>query len=93
MILRYEDFIVRPQQSIKRILDFVREKKGSLPSRGERQVNLKITHTVSGNPSRFGSGIVELRPDDEWKIRMKGSDRKIVTGLTGRLLMKYGYDS
>jgi hypothetical protein len=49
-------------------------------------------HTVSGNPLRFERGPLTVRPDVEWVGRIKAADRRIVTGLTWPLLLRYGYD-
>jgi hypothetical protein len=46
---------------------------------------------VSGNPNRFQSGPVRLRPDDEWISRMRPRDKTLVTLLTLPLLARYGY--
>jgi hypothetical protein len=45
--------------------------------------------------SPFGAGTlptnIELRPDEEWKVKMRGADKNVVTALTAPLLLKYGY--
>jgi hypothetical protein len=46
---------------------------------------------VSGNPSRFRTGKIELQLDEEWKVKMRGADKNVVTALTAPLLLKYGY--
>lgn len=88
--LRYEDFIDDPQEAVERILHFVDERIPSTPLEG-RIVELGINHTVGGNPSRFKTGSVELRPDEEWKAKMKPLDRAVVTALSWPLLRRYGY--
>jgi hypothetical protein len=91
LVLRYEDFVERPQESVRRILDLVQEEVTSLPFVSERAIELGINHNVGGNPSRFETGTVELRLDEEWVSRIKLSDSKMVTSLTFPLLRKYGY--
>jgi len=91
MRLRYEDFIARPKGSVARILELVRESNPELPFVDDHRVDLGVNHTVSGNPGRFKTGIIELRPDEEWRAKIKPSHRKIVTALTFPLLLKYGY--
>ena len=49
------------------------------------------THSVSGNPNRFGTGEVELRADEEWRRAMRTVDRGLVTALTWPLLLRYRY--
>ena len=54
-------------------------------------MRLAATHSVSGNPNRFGTGEVELRADEEWRRAMRGLDRGMVTALTWPLLLRYRY--
>ncbi|MFP5212357.1 MAG: sulfotransferase [Acidobacteriota bacterium] len=91
IFIRYEDFIKQPRETVAQILRTMGEERDELPFHGERQVQLGVSHTVSGNPSRFKSGLVELRDDNEWKNKMRPADRKVVTALTWPLLLKYGY--
>jgi hypothetical protein len=91
MMLRYEDFVGRPQESVERIRELVREEGLSLPFVAEREVRLGVNHTVGGNPNRFNTGTVELRPDEEWKAKMGRMDRRTVAMLTRPLRARYGY--
>ena len=70
MRLRYEDFVAEPQKSFGQILQLLDETDAELPLAGEREVKLGVSHTVSGNPNRFDTGSVALRPDREWKSKM-----------------------
>ena len=88
--LRYEDFVAEPRKSLARILGLVGV-TAELPLAGEREVRLGVSHTVSGNPNRFDTGAVELRPDQEWVSSMSPRDRALVTALTLPLLKHYGY--
>lgn len=91
MRLRYEDFVEEPQRAVKAILGMLREDIYRLPFVGERDVELKVGHTVAGNPNRFQAGLVRIRADDAWTSRMKFRDRTLVTLLTLPLLARYGY--
>ncbi len=88
--LRYEDFVADPRKSLQRILGLL-DVTAELPLAGEREVMLGVSHTVSGNPNRFETGAVELRPDREWISRMSPRHRALVTALTFPLLRRYGY--
>ena len=90
LMLRYEDFIDRPQESVRRTLNLVQEKAPHLPFVGKHSVELRPNHTVWGNPNRMHTGIVKLRLDNEWRVRMKQSNKTIVTALTWPLLLRYG---
>jgi hypothetical protein len=93
LMLRYEDFVGRPQQSFQRILELVckKEELPSLPFVAERMIELGPNHTTSGNPSRFKTGKLELRPDKEWAFRMRLWDKALVTLSTLPLLLRYKY--
>jgi hypothetical protein len=92
--LRYEDFVNDPTFYLAETLIRVGfdDVAGSIHDvvRG-REISLSVDHTVSGNPSRFRTGNIELRPDEEWKVKMRGADKNVVTALTAPLLLKYGY--
>jgi hypothetical protein len=91
LLLKYEDFVRHPQATVEQILRFVGEPPSQLPFLGEATVRLVPTHSVSGNPSRFKTGTVELRDDREWVNNMRRADRMLVTALTWPLLRRYGY--
>ena len=88
--LRYEDFVADPRASLERIVELVGV-AAELPLAGEREVRLGVSHTVSGNPNRFETGAVELRPDHEWISEMSPRDKALVTALTLPLLPRYDY--
>ena len=89
--VRYEDFVECPRLWVQKITNMVGGDGGSLPFVGEFAVQLKTSHTVAGNPSRFHHGTVQLRADDEWKARMGRRDQLTVTALTWPLLPTFGY--
>ena len=92
--LRYEDFVNDPTFYLAETL--IRagfdDEAGSLHDVVHgREISLSVDHAVSGNPSRFLTGKIELRLDEEWKGKMRGADKNVVTALTAPLLLKYGY--
>ena len=80
--LRYEDLIDKPKETIMRILGVVQEKAPQLPFVGTHTAKLQVQHTVVGNPSRFQTGLVQLQPDIEWKMKMKQVDKIAVKAMT-----------
>jgi hypothetical protein len=92
--LRYEDFVNDPTFYLAETLMRVGfdDEADSLHDvvRG-REISLSVDHTVSGNPARFRTSNIELQPDEEWRVKMRGADRNVVTALTAPLLLKYGY--
>jgi hypothetical protein len=92
LVLRYEDFVARPRPSLEAIAALVGERPEPLPIEGERDALLAPNHTVSGNPSRFSIGRIQLREDREWMTRQPVRDRLLVTGLAAPMLRRYGYE-
>jgi hypothetical protein len=89
--LRYEDLVREPEVAVRRILSFVAEEPAELPFPSNHAVDLAATHTVAGNPSRFRTGVVEIRPDDEWLARLEPRARAVVEAISLPLLRRYGY--
>jgi hypothetical protein len=82
--VRYEDFVVSPAETMRRILDDM-----GLPQRSSPYV--ASWHSVSGNPLRFGSNTQSLALDREWERRMPPGKQFVVTVATAPLLVRYGY--
>ncbi|OGI20922.1 MAG: hypothetical protein A3B68_01765 [Candidatus Melainabacteria bacterium RIFCSPHIGHO2_02_FULL_34_12] len=91
LMLRYEDFINYPKETIKNILKLINEENKNLPFISDTEVNLNTNHSVWGNPSRFKTGVVKLKLDEEWKEKLKPIDKIISTLITLPLLKKYNY--
>jgi hypothetical protein len=91
LVLRYEDFVDRPRESVQRVLEFAGERDRTLPFVSETTVHLSENHTISGNPSRFHTGRVEIEPDDEWLSRMRLRDKWLSTAITAPLLARFTY--
>jgi hypothetical protein len=86
----YEDFVNKPRETIKNILDLVQDIPENLPFITERKVELGINHSIYGNPNRFQTGVIKIQLDNKWK-NMKRLDKAIVTTLTWPLLIGYRY--
>jgi hypothetical protein len=91
LMLRYEDFVTEPRKTIGRVLELVQEETTPLPHVAEHEVKLGANHNIWGNPNRFQTGPIQLRPDDEWISRMEPRDMALVRLLTLPLLVRYGY--
>ena len=89
--LRYEDFVRDPQAAVRQAAALVGEQPTALPFQSADAVRLQPTHSVSGNPNRFQTGAVQLRPDSEWMHGLGGAHRALVTALTWPLLLRYRY--
>jgi hypothetical protein len=73
------------------VLSAIGESPESAATLARRRVELKENHTVAGNPIRFTRGLLEIRADAEWQVRMPAGQRAVVTGLTWPLLWRYGF--
>ena len=91
MTLRYEEFVADPAGAVRAIASFVGERAGELPFSDRKTVRLSGNHTVSGNPSRFDSGPIKIRPDNEWVSAQSGVDRVLATAFALPLLRRYEY--
>jgi hypothetical protein len=89
--IRYEDFASEPVSTIQAIVELLDVEAQSLPFVDATTVVLHGNHAVSGNPSRFATGRVEIRKDDEWVSRMPLGHQHLTATLTLPLLRRYGY--
>ncbi len=92
LAVRYEDLVGAPEEVLGDIAAFVGEDLGAGPFVSPDTVHLEPTHSAWGNPSRFLSGDVQLRADDEWEAALASRDRALVEALTWPWLRRYGYD-
>jgi hypothetical protein len=89
--LRYEDFVERPRDHLKEIQNFLGDNSPLDFFIDSRTVRMKPTHELSGNPSRFSSGTVEIAPDTQWMIEMPRKDRLAASAVALPMLFRYGY--
>lgn len=88
--LRYEDFCRSPRDAVRQVLDFITE-PGEVPFDGDHRVLLGPSHIVAGNPSRFTTGAVEIRLDEQWRTGMRRRDQLAVVATAFPLMLRYGY--
>lgn len=91
LLVRYEDFIREPQRTTDSIAAFAGLPTTNTQFVDERTIELRVNHTVGGNPDRLFSGTIRLRPDDEWVQRQGKGDRIKATAIALPLLSRYGY--
>jgi hypothetical protein len=89
--LRYEDFVARPEDSVREILRFAGQDGADTPFVDPSTARLGGNHTVSGNPARFASGTVTIENDSQWMRDQPAADRLLATALALPLLRRYGY--
>jgi hypothetical protein len=91
MLVRYEDFIARPAETISAILELCGLDPATNPVR-DNAVDLHTNHTVTGNPDRFRVGHTVLRGrDDAWRSALSAGAKLTVVALASPQLSRYGY--
>lgn len=93
--VRYEDLIRQPQETLDKITQFA----GLTPTADSldrlfpapHTVNLGITHSAFGNPSRTRQGPTPLQLDEAWKQGLSRREMLQLTALSAPLLLRYGY--
>jgi hypothetical protein len=93
VVVQYEKLVSDPETQLRRVLALYDGSERPLEFlRSGNAVELCPTHTVSGNPIRFRNGLMQLRLDEEWRTRMPGRDRLLVSMAAAPLLHHFGYD-
>ena len=88
--VRYEDFSENPRAVVDQIISLLDE-TGQAPFEDDHTVRLGANHIVAGNPSRFTTGSVKIKADDEWSTRMPRRDQLFVEWATKPLMRRYGF--
>jgi Sulfotransferase family len=91
MLIRFEDFLSRPEDTLGKVLGLVGQEARTLPFIGEDAVELSPNHTVAGHWVRSYQGRVELWRDEEWRTHQPRPDRMVATLLTLPFLARYRY--
>lgn len=89
--VRYEDLVTDPQAVADRVVRLMGEPPDAIPMAVDGGLMLRPTHTVAGNPSRFGAGPVRLVADHEWQHALSRRRRWLVSLMTAPVLRHYGY--
>jgi hypothetical protein len=91
-MVRYEDFVAAPVDTIRCIARHAGSAGSEqLAHMQDFDVDLSLSHTVAGNPMRFRTGRIVIRPDDGWRTEMPRGRRRLVGLLTLPLRSAYGY--
>lgn len=62
--VRYEDLIANPKNVVEDVLRFGGVEPTKIDFVDGNTITLEPTHSIAGNPSRFKTGEMELRPDE-----------------------------
>jgi hypothetical protein len=88
--LRYEDFVSRPEDTIRELAEIVDPSENGSNQQPGPVMELPVVH-IFGNPGRFQVGLVPIELDDAWQTEMPRGSRSLVTAITAPLLSRYGY--
>lgn len=89
--IRYDSMVAAPAESIRSLWAALGLPLPDLGFIKGCEATLSEGRTLAGNPFRFKTGAVQIRPDDEWRSAMPPAQRKIVEWITALPRKKYGY--
>ena len=90
--LRYEDFASNPAHGMNELTAAI-GLDGATADAGSNWIRLvpSQSHSVSGNPMRFQTGIISVKVDDEWVTGLTPGTKRVVGMSTFGQLRRYGY--
>jgi Sulfotransferase family len=91
LLLRYEDVVRSPRETIETLAAFAGQPARLATSTEPSTVIMHPTHTVGGNNNRFRIGPVQLREDTAWRSGLSRLDQVAVNSLCAPLMTLYGY--
>ncbi len=92
ILVRYEDFVTCPSETLLKIGDLVNCDFGEVVKDIENQTGLTISHTIAGSRMRM-LGRVNLKLDEEWKTKLPLIDKWLFWVFAGWLLNSYRYNT
>jgi sulfotransferase family protein len=90
-LLRYEDFVASPHETVEALAQGYGTPARFDPSLDRGTVTIGPTHTVGGNNNRFHTGPVLVREDTAWRSQSHRLDKAVVTTVCAPLMVRYGY--
>jgi hypothetical protein len=89
--VRYEDFALSPETTVRALLESLAVPASPLPFVDSGRVFLRPNHNVDGNPNRLRAGAISIRPDETWRLTLSARDRALVQLITWPWRARYGY--
>jgi sulfotransferase family protein len=90
-LLHYERLATEPEAVVDELISFLAETPTHKPVFDANSVEMRSSHTASGNPVRFSSGNISIRLDDEWERTMPKWRQAFVSMLAAPMLHKAHY--
>jgi hypothetical protein len=91
LLVRYEDFASEPRPTLERVLKWLGEETSSTVISDSNELDLPWIHALGGSPHRFKTGKTVIRPDMEWRKKLKVHQRAQIALGAGVGLLLYGY--
>jgi hypothetical protein len=91
MLVRYEDLVSRPGETIQAIAELAGKPHGLAAFPEPDKVYMQPVHTIGGNNNRFRTGALQLREDITWRSKLHPLDRSAITAVCAPLMTRYGY--
>jgi LPS sulfotransferase NodH len=91
--LRYEDLVADPRACLARVAQVAGVPLDD-PGRAIERLALPPAdhHLVAGNPGvRRRGGRLRLALDEEWRVKMRPGQRRLVVAICAPLMLRYGY--
>jgi hypothetical protein len=88
--LRYEDLVAQPAASLQLVLRFS-DLDDPLTFLSADSADVQGSHMISGNPSRFDVGRVQITEDSSWKGSMSVTEQRLASILSVGWRRHYGY--
>lgn len=81
--LSYDDLVADPATAVRRCLQRLGldVPAGGLDHVSGTRVELAPSHGLSGNPSRFRHGTIDLGPDNRWQREMRKRDKALTAAI------------
>lgn len=89
--LRYEDFLISPEEELSAVARWIGRSDASLPVSAGTAHLTTPNHSVFGNGVRFAHGDLPLVQDVRWTTGMSARDRRVAASMTLPMRVRYGY--
>ncbi len=89
--LRYEDLVAAPAERVREVWRLLEFSEPDLSFIDGQSAKLREGFTIAGNPSRFKSGQIEIKADEEWRTKMEAGSKRLVSLLSFFHRRKYAY--
>ena len=92
MLMQYEQLVASPDQSLLKVMKLLGQPAPNLSFLVDDGFEMRMGHSLSGNPMRFCHGKMQIRLDAEWRRKLSRLDRWIVTAMTRGMMREFGYE-